>query len=144
MAVIKVLSQMPSDPVKTIKVVKTVKTDKAVKALPLVKTDKTVPLSSVKVVKKDKSDKAVKTVKALPLAPAKTIDKQKNKYKKIGQTKDTPLPNEPLTRFYTSLLKQTPGSRMALKWCLERGLLGDKAANEAVLVLEMEKKCKMG
>jgi hypothetical protein len=33
---------------------------------------------------------------------------------------------------------------MALKWCLERGLLSDKAANEAVLVLEMEKKCKMG
>lgn len=124
--VIKVLSQMPSDPVKTIKVVKTVKTIKTVRAS---------PLSSVKVVKK---------VKALPLAPAKKIDKQKNKYKKIGQTKDTPLPNEPLTRFYTSLLKQTPGSRMALKWCLERGLLGEKAANEAVLVLEMEKKCKMG
>lgn len=37
--------------------------------------------------------------------------------------KPTPPPDDPLRIFYTSLLRQNPDSKMALKWCQDRGLL---------------------
>jgi hypothetical protein len=39
--------------------------------------------------------------------------------------KPTPPPDDPLRIFYTSLLRQNPDSKMALKWCQDRGLLTD-------------------
>lgn len=36
--------------------------------------------------------------------------------------KPTPPPDDPLRIFYTSLLRQNPESKMALKWCQDRGL----------------------
>ena len=44
--------------------------------------------------------------------------------KKKGQTKD--IPQDGLYKFYTSLLKQNPNSKMAMKWCLEHGLVPEK------------------
>lgn len=63
----------------------------------------------------------------------------KKKYDLPGQRKDTPLPSDPLYRFYTSLLIQRPKSRMALQWCLERGLLSARKAEKVALMFEMEK-----
>lgn len=56
------------------------------------------------------------------------IKKEMNKnmkYSKKGQTKPTPPENDPLRKFYTSLLYQKPDSEMALKWCIEHGLAQD-------------------
>lgn len=61
----------------------------------------------------------------------------------VGQKHDTPPVGDSLRLFYESLLRQKPESRMALKWCLEHGLLKSKKAAEAVLILEMEKKMKV-
>lgn len=61
------------------------------------------------------------------------------KYDMPGQKKDTPLPSDPLYKFYTSLLKQRPKSKLALQWCLERGLLNRKKAEKVALLFEMEK-----
>jgi hypothetical protein len=48
---------------------------------------------------------------------------------KPGQKYDCPKITDPLYKFYKSTLKQTKGkSQMALKWCLEHGVLSrDKA-----------------
>lgn len=54
---------------------------------------------------------------------------------KFGQKKPTPPDGDPLRRFYTSLLKQNKTSTMALKWCLEHGLLTPKKAEAAVVTL---------
>lgn len=67
------------------------------------------------------STKAKKTVNS-NLIPVKKTIKTKIKYALEGQTKDTPLSTDPLYKFYTSLLKQNPKSKMAKKWCAERGL----------------------
>lgn len=40
-----------------------------------------------------------------------------------GQKYKTPDESDGLRKFYTSLLKQNPKSKMAKKWCLEHGLL---------------------
>lgn len=45
-----------------------------------------------------------------------------------GQTRDTPPENDPLRRFYTSLLEQTPDSEMARRWCAMTGLLSHEDA----------------
>ena len=47
------------------------------------------------------------------------------KHEKRGQTKETPIDNDPLCRFYTSLLRQRPNSQIAMKWGVERGLVPD-------------------
>jgi hypothetical protein len=72
-----------------------------------------------------------------------TKTKPKKTYTKLGQTKDAPPPTDSLRIFYTSLFSQNPNSKMAMKWCLERGLLSEKDAQEAILVLEMEAKAKV-
>jgi hypothetical protein len=60
-------------------------------------------------------------------------------YKKLGQTKDTPPPRDSLRVFYTSLYKQNRNSYMAMKWCLERGLLTDKQTRNVLLSMNVEK-----
>lgn len=72
--------------------------------------------------------------------PKKTAKKSAMK---LGQKKDTPVVGDPLRKFYTSLLKQNKNSTMALKWCLEHGLLPPKKAEMAVLTLGI-KNMKLG
>lgn len=96
--------------------------------------------SAIKGSKKTKT----KTKQSEPvLEKTNTKKKSVSKYDKLGQTKATPEETDSLRRFYTSLLKQNPKSRMALLWCLERGLLSSKKAQEALLMIEMEKKLKI-
>ena len=45
---------------------------------------------------------------------------------KTGQRYPTPPTTDSLYIFYTSLLKQNPQSHMALRWCLEHGLVPTK------------------
>lgn len=52
----------------------------------------------------------------------------KKVYEMPGQTRDTPPEEDPLRRFYTSLLEQVPNSEMARRWCAIHGLLDTKAA----------------
>lgn len=66
--------------------------------------------------------------------PEIVVKVKKPTFKKIGQKYKTPKKEDSLTIFYTSLLKQNPESEMALKWCMERGLLSDKKTQKAVLV----------
>lgn len=94
-----------------------------------------------------KTGKAV--MRIIRVVETKTVEKEKTKvlsikrtkqvFEKLGQVKETPPANDSLCVFYTTLLKQNPKSTMALKWCLERGLLKTKHAQEAVLSLELAK-----
>ena len=61
---------------------------------------------------------------ALPVQKSKplSITKKQPKDKEMVQTKPTPDERDPARRFYTSLLKQNKNSKMAKKWCIERGL----------------------
>lgn len=77
------------------------------------------------------------------LAPRKkTLKVTESKFGRLGQTKETPAEKDALRKFYCSLLRQKPGSKMAMKWCLERGLIPDDEIEGVVLVLEMDK-CKI-
>lgn len=76
-------------------------------------------------------------VKAKP-KPLQVKAKPQKVFKKQGQKFDTPLKTDSLYRFYTSLLKQNPKSKMALKWCLEHGVLSAKKAEETTLILQFE------
>lgn len=82
-------------------------------------------------------------------APKKKIiqkvkqDVGKQSFKRPGQKYKTPSKNDGLYVFYTSLLHQRPKSEMALKWCLEHGLLSTKKANDILLSKEFEKKAKL-
>jgi len=88
----------------------------------------------------DASASKVNGKNTLPVKQSKTTKiSSSSKYEKLGQTKPTPGESDSLRRFYTSLLRQNPNSRMAMKWCLERGLLSEDEAQEAVLLLKMEK-----
>ena len=66
------------------------------------------------------------------------IQKDEMKSRKPGQKYATPEETDSLRIFYTSLLKQRPNSEMALKWCLERGVLTEKKAQAAILTLGMK------
>lgn len=68
-----------------------------------------------------------------------TETKKKKQFKKWGQKKETPPEDDSLRIFYTSLLKQNKNSLMALKWCLEHGLLTDKKSTYAASLLGLEK-----
>jgi len=89
--------------------------------------------------------KAAAKIISASLAPSASAatKKKKKDYDRPGQKYDTPPSTDPLARFYTSLLAQRPNSEMALKWCLERGLLSKKRATEALLVLETLQKMKL-
>lgn len=56
----------------------------------------------------------------------------------LKKKKPPPGPNDPLYKFYTSLLKQNPKSKMALNWLCENGL-AHVAINIDKLVLEPKK-----
>ena len=51
------------------------------------------------------------------------VKSTRREFPKDGQTKHTPGLSDPLRKFYTSLLSQKPDSKMAIKWCMEHGLL---------------------
>lgn len=53
-------------------------------------------------------------------------------YDMPGQTRDTPGEEDPLRRFYTSLLEQRSDSEMARRWCAMTGLLSKQDAEEWV------------
>lgn len=61
-------------------------------------------------------------------------DKKKPRkvYDMPGQTRDTPDEEDPLRRFYTSLLEQIPSSEMAKKWCVIHGLVSIEEAKKWV------------
>lgn len=89
-----------------------------------------------KVVKKKKvADKVEDKGTEKKLKVKATIKKSISKFGKIGQKKETPPEGDPLRKFYTSLLLQNKNSQMALKWCLEHGLLSDEETNMAVIML---------
>jgi hypothetical protein len=77
------------------------------------------------------------TPNPLPKTPPKAP--QTTKFKKIGQKYPSPAKTESLAKFYLSLLKERPNSSMALKWCVEHGLLSPKKSEEAVLMLGVQK-----
>ena len=51
---------------------------------------------------------------------------------KPGQKKETPPPASGTRVFYESLYKQNPNSFIALKWCLEYGILPLNKTNDAI------------
>lgn len=133
---------------KTVKTVKTTKTDpvKVVKAVDKKKlaedrkaVEKALDKLSIIDDKKEKkgggkTDKANKAIKAKKIAEETSVKKTtttKVKAKKVfsilGQTKTTPPETDSLRKFYTSLLVQNPESKMAMEWCLERGLIPEKS-----------------
>lgn len=62
----------------------------------------------------------------------KKIVKRKNviyEYTKEGQKKKAPILNDPLRRFYTSLLRQKPHSQIAINWCIQHGLFPGQSDN---------------
>lgn len=59
---------------------------------------------------------------------------------KPGQKYEKPVESDPLLKFYKSTLKQKKGnSQMALKWCLEHGVLSTKKATEVDAMFKMQK-----
>merc|ERR1712196_217835 len=58
---------------------------------------------------------------------------------KIGQRKVTPPPGAGDRVFYESLYRQRPSSFMALKWCVEYGVLDESEVKAAVALLEKRK-----
>jgi UDP-N-acetylenolpyruvoylglucosamine reductase len=75
-----------------------------------------------------KEPKAVKAVKAV-----------KNAKMKPHQKKPTPDKNDGLYKFYSSLFKQNPNSKMAATWLLERGCLSAKKIDYVCMMLEFDK-----
>jgi hypothetical protein len=65
-------------------------------------------------------------------------EKKENKFKKPFQVKEKPEKKDPLRKFYTSLLQQNKKSFMAIKWCLERGLIVSNKIDEYALILKMQ------
>ena len=57
---------------------------------------------------------------------------------KTGQKKKTPDKEDPLRKFYTSLMKQKPNSKMAMKWCLKYGIFSEKSAQKVILLLQVD------
>ena len=49
-----------------------------------------------------------------------------------GQKFTTPSKGDPVRAFYESMLKQKPNSEMALKHCIEYGILNEKEAEEGI------------
>ena len=49
-----------------------------------------------------------------------------------GQKFTTPSKGDPVRAFYESMLKQKPNSEMALKHCIEYGILNEKEAEEGL------------
>ena len=56
-----------------------------------------------------------------------------------GQKYDTPDENDGSRIFYESLLKQNPNSKMAMKWCVEYGVLDQTQAKKYQAILEKKK-----
>lgn len=71
--------------------------------------------------------KILKKIEPKKIEPS--IKKQKREYPKEGQKKATPSENDPLRKFYTSLLEQNHKSEMAIKWCIEHGLYPNQSDN---------------
>lgn len=68
------------------------------------------------------------------MAPAKG-----SVFKKQGQKRATPGKTDALRIFYSSLYKENPKSKMALKWLIEHGCFGPKKAEMLFLEQNLEK-----
>lgn len=68
-----------------------------------------------------------------------TKNTKKNPFFKPGQTKETPPAHDAVRKFYTSLLKQNRSSTMALKYCMEHGILSEKKLDYAVAYFGLSK-----
>uniref|UniRef100_A0A7S2RJJ4 Uncharacterized protein n=1 Tax=Mucochytrium quahogii TaxID=96639 RepID=A0A7S2RJJ4_9STRA len=58
---------------------------------------------------------------------------------KPGQRKEAPPPGAGTRVFYESLYKQRPSSMMALKWCLDHGILPEEDCDRLLIQLEKMK-----
>jgi hypothetical protein len=67
----------------------------------------------------------------------------KKSFKKVGQKKETPEKNDGARKFYTSLYRQNPNSKMAMTWLLLHGCFDSKKAPEILLILEMTSKISL-
>ena len=56
-----------------------------------------------------------------------------------GQKHDTPEEGDGSRIFYESLLKQKSDSKMAMKWCVENGVLDETLAKKFINILEKKK-----
>jgi len=56
------------------------------------------------------------------------VARTKRVFEKPGQTRPEPEEDDPLRKFYTSLLEQVPDSEMAKRWCVMSGLLSTEEA----------------
>jgi len=61
---------------------------------------------------------------------------------KPGQKKETPPPASGTRVFYESLYRQRKSSLIALKWCLEYGVLPREEAKKGIIELEKRRKEK--
>ena len=80
-------------------------------------------------------------------APKKEAAKPEAKPKKAafeltGQKYETPDEQDGTRRFYESLLRQKPDSLMAMKWCVEYGVLDEAHAKSILNKLEKKKAVK--
>lgn len=85
-----------------------------------------------------KTTKATKTSKSTTKKTTKKTIEKVNKFTKKGQVKETPGERDPLRIFYTTLAKQK-NSPMAIKWCIERGLLSDSEITQITMMAKMKK-----
>jgi hypothetical protein len=60
-------------------------------------------------------------------------------FKKQGQKRATPAKTNALRIFYSSLYKENPNSKMALKWLIEHGCFGPKKTEAVILQQNLEK-----
>mmetsp|Transcript_4052 Transcript_4052/g.4685 ORF Transcript_4052/g.4685 Transcript_4052/m.4685 type:complete len:126 (+) Transcript_4052:197-574(+) len=61
---------------------------------------------------------------------------------KPGQKKETPPPASGTRVFYESLYRERKDSLIALKWCIEFGVLSQEEAEKGLIELEKRKKAK--
>lgn len=80
-------------------------------------------------VAKSKPKKVASEKKASP-SKEKSAEMTRTKriFEKPGQTRPEPEEDDPLRKFYTSLLEQVPDSEMAKRWCVMSGLLSVEEA----------------
>lgn len=80
-------------------------------------------------VAKSKPKKVASEKKASP-SKEKSAETTRTKriFDKPGQTRPEPEEDDPLRKFYTSLLEQVPDSEMAKRWCVMSGLLSVEEA----------------
>ena len=86
-----------------------------------------------------KKKEAPKKVAAKPATKKETPKKSQPEVKSDrlpGQKHDTPEEGDGSRIFYESLLRQNPDSKMAMKWCVENGVLDESTAKKFIAKLK--------